>query len=181
MNHEHEPSRFNITPGPTRKPSTLLTVALVLGVLLQITGCKMFQADTPPAVYGACEGLGQLNEMQAANELDLINRYEADLIAAYDAHSKERLDNLIAKGGYDTPDKIRALVLAFSENRDRYRAESEARKAKFTAVCAANAKSGKVLTEALRKYLDTLGDERKNLEAVLNSIKLPAPSSRPTL
>ena len=159
-------------------PALFILLALA-GVAM--TGCKMFQADTPPPVYGACEGLGQLNEMQAENAISIIGAYEADLIAAWDAHSKERLDNLIAKGGYDTPDKIKGLVVAFSENRDRYRTESDARKARFTATCAANAKSGKVLVDALRKYLDSLGDERKNLEAVINAIKPTlTPTTRPT-
>ena len=141
-----------------------------------LAGCGIFQTEVPPEVVAASEGQAQIIEMQAQNAVDLMNAYEADLIAAYDAQSNERLDNLIAKGGYDTPEKIRSLVLAFSSNRDRYRAESEARKAKFTATCAANAKSGKILNEATRKYLDSLGDARQNLKAVIDAIKTPPPS-----
>jgi hypothetical protein len=154
-----------------------MSACLVLA-LLTLTGCGLFTADVPPEVVAASEGQAQIIEAQAANEIDLINAYEADLIAAYDAHSQERLDSLIAKGGYDTPEKVKGLVVAFTQNRDRYRAESEARKAKFTATCAANAKSGKALNEATRKYLDTLGDARKNLAAVIKAI--PAPTTRPT-
>lgn len=152
----------------------LASLGLLILVGLLLTGCGLFKSEVPPEVIAANEGQATINEMQAANTVDLINAYEADLMAAYDAQSQERLDALLAKGGYDTPEKVKALVLAFSTNRDRYRAESEARKAKFTAVCAANAKSAKALTDATRKYMDSLGDERKNLAAVIKAITPPA-------
>jgi len=147
--------------------------SILLLVALLVCSCT----SVPDPVIGACEGQAQIIEMQGHNQVDLVNAYEADLIASYDERQKDRLDSLIATGQWNTPDKIKQLVLFFNENANRYRAESEARKAKFMASIAANVKSGQTLNKATREYLDSLDDKRKNLQAVIDALKPPAPGA----
>lgn len=159
---------------PIFRSLPLHVVALLAFLLFAATGCGIFESDVPTEVVGACEGQSQIIEAQAQNEVDLINWYEAKLVEFADQHSKERLDTILASGTVKTSEDIKKLVLEFNENRDAYVAESAARKAKYLAVCASNAKSAKALNDATRKYLDSLGNERQRLKEVIDAIKPPA-------
>lgn len=154
------------------------TIVSLCVVLLSCCGCSLFESDVPPDVILAHEASAQIIEDQAANERDLILAYEADLDAAYTQHENERLERELASGKHDTPDKVKALVIALDQNRVRRRADAERRKAAFFATIASNCTSAKALSEATRRYIDDISDQRKALAPILEHFK-PKPADQP--
>lgn len=157
----------------------VLSITLLATIAL-LPGCGLFESEVPPDVIAASEGQAQIIEMQGANTKALILAYDADLRAAYDAHSRERLNAMLATGQYDTPAEVTTLLDQYESNRARYHGELNAKRDEFLGVCANNIETGKTLNDATRRYLDFLSESRARLQEVLNTIKgAPPPVAIP--